>query len=358
MFLFSFSAFAAEDETKQVMIELEAITEDKDYFCPNEQAEYTLTLKNKLGSSWIRVKFELSSKSINQPFTENHLQIQDGWEKHGDYFYYTKKADAYQDYPVVKGIQIPDATAVEHHASITIAVYGEAIPYDAVIPDFSSEKPWDRGTGTNSLPGIYQTQITGSSHQGFSDKNSIYLYSSPQETGTFSTGIWELVDEKNHNWKYHDCNGYYAKNGWIYVENPYSPNKKNANWFHFNEEGIMTFGWYRANEKAWYYCHEISDGNLGMLIRGWYKDIQDGNIYFLDQKTGIMLSGWQEINGKHYYFTTLEEVPRQTWFWQTLENTELGRWIYERLGYRSYGSMYVNETVPDGQKVNQEGIRE
>lgn len=39
-------------------------------------------------------------------------------------------------------------------------------------------------------------------------------------------------------------------------------------------------------------------------------------------------------------------------------DTELGKWIYEYLGYRSYGSMYVNEETPDGQRVNAAGIRE
>ena len=33
----------------------------------------------------------------------------------------------------------------------------------------------------------------------------------------------------------------------------------------------------------------------------------------------------------------------------------LGEWIYEQLGYRSYGSMYVNEKTPDGQWVDKNG---
>ena len=60
----------------------------------------------------------------------------------------------------------------------------------------------------------------------------------------------------------------------------------------------MTVGWYQASDALWYYTSEVSDGNLGMLIKGWHKDGQDGKWYFLDRRTGIMLSGWQEIDGK------------------------------------------------------------
>ena len=51
--------------------------------------------------------------------------------------------------------------------------------------------------------------------------------------------------------------------------------------------------------------------------------------------------------GKFYYFTRLEETYRQNWFW----NTKVGRWIYDFLGYRTYGSMFVQEETPDGYQV-------
>lgn len=120
----------------------------------------------------------------------------------------------------------------------------------------------------------------------------------------------------------------------------------------------MTVGWYVTDNGVWYYCHEVSDGNLGMLVKGWHEDSQDGKKYFLDRKTGIMLSGWQEIDGHSYYFATASEVAQQSWFWKTFGDTGLGKWMYERLGYRSFGSMYVNERTPDGQKVDEAGRKE
>ncbi len=369
-----FPAFAAENSkesvvettTKQVLVELEAVVEERDYFKPNEAAEYALMLKNKLGPAWIRVKFDLSGKNIDREFTDRDLKIQDGWVKRGGYYYYTKKAEAYTDYLVVDGIQIPGVAATlsankqveknkeEKRASVMVSVYGEAIQYDSIIPDFSKEKPWEGQKPQHST----NTSGTSPRIKRKSDTGSIYLYSSPQETGTVSTGNWELINEENHIWKYRGRDGTYAKDGWIYVYNPYSQEEENYSWFHFDKDGIMTYGWYKAEERVWYYCHAVSDGSLGKLIKGWHEDVQDGKKYFLDRKTGIMLSGWQEIDGDEYYFATYEEIPQQTWIWKVLGDSDLGEWIYEQLGYRSYGSMYVNEKTPDGQKVNNEGKKE
>lgn len=355
-----------ENTTKQVLVELEAAVEEKDYFKPNEAAEYTLTLKNKLGPAWVRVKFDLSGENIDREFTDKGLKIQEGWVKRGDYFYYTKKAEAYTDYLVVDGIQIPGiaiAKPTEKQfaknekktgASVSVSVYGEAIQYDSITPDFSKEKPWEGKKPQHS------TTISGNSPRikRSSDTGSIYLYSSPQEAGTISTGTWEQINEEKHIWKYRGRDGSYAKDGWIYVYNPYAKDEEKYSWFHFDKDGVMTYGWYKAEERIWYYCHAISDGSLGKLIKGWHEDEQDGKKYFLDRKTGIMLSGWQEIDGDEYYFAVYEEIPQQTWLWKVFGDSDLGEWIYVQLGYRSYGSMYAHEKTPDGQSVDREGKKE
>lgn len=349
--------WAAETTPKQVVIELEAISGEKEHYLPKEQAEYTLTLKNKLGPSWVRVKFAFTGKNVDKTFSDENLNIRSAWVKQGDYFYYTKKAEAYTDYTIVEGIQIPDVVPVKagEDASVTISVYGDAIQYDGFYPNFESKEPW-KGAEIK-----HTSSVSGSSSyhsSGGSGTRPITLYSSPQEKGNSTEGQWELVNAENHAWKYRNSNGNYAKNGWIYVKNPYSTKSNKYDWFHFDKDGMMTFGWYHADGGVWYYCHEISDGNLGMMERGWHEDIQDGKKYFFDQKTGIMLSGWQEIDGHSYYFATATDVPQQTWFWKTFGDTGLGKWMYECLGYRSYGSMYRNELTPDGQRVNEAGMKE
>lgn len=112
----------------------------------------------------------------------------------------------------------------EERASVTVSVYGEAIQYDNVTPDFSSETPWNKEEPQHTA------HTSGVSHRRIDLEDSIYLYSSPQKTGTASTGNWELIDQENHR-KYRRNNGNYAKNGWIYVYNPYSRKMRNIGGF-------------------------------------------------------------------------------------------------------------------------------
>lgn len=71
----------------------------------------------------------------------------------------------------------------------------------------------------------------------------------------------------------------------------------------------------------------------GYLMSGWFTDA-DQNIYYLcplhDGRFGQMLTGWQTINGKEYYFET--------------SGAKAGR-------------MYRNEKTPDGHTVGADGIK-
>ena len=165
-------------------------------------------------------------------------------------------------------------------------------------------------------------------------------------------GQWRLLDQEKQQWEYIFKDGSKAKDGWFYLYNPYSSDENKTNWFYFRKQGIMQFGWIRSENQNWYFCHEISDGNLGTLKRGWHEDLDDKAKYYLDPVTGIMQTGWRNIDGKFYYFTPLKYATGQSWFW----NTEIGRWLFRFLGYRTYGSMYQNEKTPDGYSVDVNGV--
>lgn len=180
----------------------------------------------------------------------------------------------------------------------------------------------------------------------------MHLYPDPSVKSGYSGGIWKLIDGDLHKWEYLFEDGKKAKNGWAYLLNPYSQDENKYNWFCFDSDGTMQFGWIRTEHGNWYFCHEISDGNLGQLKRGWHLDTSDQRTYYLDPVTGIMQTGWRKIGEQMYYFTPLEHTKRQNWFW----NTEIGRWLYDFLGYRTYGSMYQKEMTPDGYYVDENGV--
>lgn len=189
------------------------------------------------------------------------------------------------------------------------------------------------------------------------------MYDDPD--GTLRTGLtggsWQLLEAATHQWSYTTANGMRAKNGWLYIHNPYADNGKGENaWFKFNADGIMEYGWIRSANQNWYYCHAVSDGRLGTMQTGWHQDADDGRYYYLDPLNGIMQTGWRTIEGKTYYFAGTADIPEQTWYYEAFDralgDTAFGKWVYKRLGLRSYGSLYQKERTPDGSYVDEQGV--
>ena len=171
-------------------------------------------------------------------------------------------------------------------------------------------------------------------------------------------GQWVLVNAGKQQWKYRLPDGTYLKSGFALVYNPWRKPSGTWRWYHFDENGIMSVGWIRAEGEIWYHAHEISDGDLGALETGWIMNSEDGIPYFCNERDSSMMTGWvgfKEKDGtcRYSYFARLEDTYRRNWFF----NTAAGRWLYDHLGHRSYGSMYRNEQTPDGRRVDAEGFR-
>ena len=181
------------------------------------------------------------------------------------------------------------------------------------------------------------------------------IYANPDRSVTRGSvgGAWKLIDAENHKWIYTTAAGAQARGGWMFIGNPYAKDEAGRfSWFKFNQDGIMEFGWIKSQNGKWYHTHAVSDGNLGILGKGWYHEVMDDRWYYLDEQTGEMQVGWTTVNGKAYYFTEEELVPQQTYF-----QKEDGYWYYDNEGRRPYGSMYQNEAAPDGRMVGQDGVR-
>ncbi len=173
---------------------------------------------------------------------------------------------------------------------------------------------------------------------------------------SFDKGSWILVDEEKKLWSYRLPSGELVRSGFAYLFNPYSSKENKSNWFYFDKDGFMGISWIKTESDMWYFANDISDGELGALKTGWHDDSSDGRTYFLSLSDGHMLTGWMNIENSdgmgRYYFATLEDTYKQNWFWNTL----IGRWLYDMLGDRTYGSMYRNEVTPDGRRVDEKGL--
>ena len=65
--------------------------------------------------------------------------------------------------------------------------------------------------------------------------------------------------------------------------------------YYFHEQyGFIPMGWRNDLEKEYYY------NDHGFVVLGWIND--NGDIYYMDPVDGVVLTGWQEIEGKKYYF--------------------------------------------------------
>lgn len=103
--------------------------------------------------------------------------------------------------------------------------------------------------------------------------------------------------------------------------------------------------WYRTQAGLWYYF----ENDRVTTKRGWFNDATDGQTYYLDPDTGIMLVGWILIDGNYYYFNESHNNENN---WR-----EVGNGFFESLGkkVKAYGSMFKDEYTPDGKKVDASG---
>ncbi len=120
----------------------------------------------------------------------------------------------------------------------------------------------------------------------------------------------------------------------------------NGAWYAFGADGYAESGWVKdISSGSWYYVN-INSG----MATGWHADSQDGEMYYLDPASGKMLTGWQEIEGKWYYFNS--NPTGETWSF----NDETGEWFYLGNENRPLGSMFRNEKTPDGYYVDENGV--
>lgn len=103
-----------------------------------------------------------------------------------------------------------------------------------------------------------------------------------------------------------------VKNGWV----------KEGNKKYYYENGAVKKGWQEINGK-WYFFDES-----GVMMTGWLSN--NGEKYYLDEQ-GSMLSGWQGIAGKKYYFGTDGEM-KTGWL-----NYEGNRYLFDEDGAMKTG---------------------
>ena len=161
---------------------------------------------------------------------------------------------------------------------------GHRVTAQAVLESSSPETPDDPKGDRN----------TGSDSDGDTDWN-------------VTRNAWET---KNVNgvvrWRYYGSDGRCVSNAWKQL-----PYKETMFWYHFGADGYMDTGWFKDADRNWYYLNPVSDGTQGTMKTGWLKDA-DGNWYYLnpvsDGTRGAMKTGWfKDVDGNWYYLNPVSD---------------------------------------------------
>lgn len=107
-------------------------------------------------------------------------------------------------------------------------------------------------------------------------------------------------------WRYYDSDGRRVFNVWkqlLYEGTMF--------WYHFGADGYMDTGWFKDADGNWYYLNQASDGTQGTMKISWFKDT-DGNWYYLnpvsDGTRGAMKTGWfKDVDGNWYYLNPVSD---------------------------------------------------
>ena len=127
--------------------------------------------------------------------------------------------------------------------------------------------------------GIRQTELTVNGHTyKFNPLTGVI------DTTTLNDGLNQIA---GHVYYYNRSANSFAFNSW---------QKLNGSWYHFNNDGTASIGWFKSPAGFWYLFDSKGASKLG-----WFKS-QAGLWYYFDSVNTNALTNWQRINGYWYYF--------------------------------------------------------
>ena len=138
--------------------------------------------------------------------------------------------------------------------------------------------------------GIRQTELTVNGHTyKFNPLTGVI------DTTTLNDGLNQIA---GHVYYYNRSANSFAFNSW---------QKLNGSWYHFNNDGTASIGWFKSPAGFWYLFDSKGASKLG-----WFKS-PAGYWYYFDNTNANALKGWQKIKGYWYYFNNTSSNALTNW---------------------------------------------
>lgn len=80
-------------------------------------------------------------------------------------------------------------------------------------------------------------------------------------------------------WTFRDLHNVEAKDGWYQCEYNHD-----VEWYHFDATGHVSSGWYQDQDGNVYYLYPAHDGKFGQMVTGWQTI--DGKRYYFEERAG------------------------------------------------------------------------
>ena len=185
--------------------------------------------------------------------------------------------------------------------------------------------------------GIRQTELTVNGHTyKFNPLTGVI------DTTTLNDGLNQIA---GHVYYYNRSANSFAFNSW---------QKLNGSWYHFNNDGTASIGWFKSPAGFWYLFDSKGASKLG-----WFKS-PAGYWYYFDNTNANALKGWQKIKGYWYYFNNTSSNALTNWqrvngYWYYFDPTNADArtgWFKSQAGLWYYFDSVNTNALTNWQRIN------
>ena len=280
-----------------------------------------------------------------------------GWKKIGKNWYYFEKEENL------------DGPYMYRNDSYRIGTYAYVFDANGVMCT-----GWTKLTSFSGWDSWYYSDSNGHAVSGWQKIGKKWYYFSPYSNDML-TGLSSIYNESTEEYDYYYFNeNGVMQTGWVGYES-----SGETDWYYFASSGLGAEGWTQINKK-WYYFEDAraltgmvtigsdtyffglptkEDGSanpdVGVMQTGWVRGrvnvayYSSVDCWYYCKGNGVMVTGWQKINGKWYYFEPFDDGPfdgtMATGF-EYLYNEETHH--YDIYYFGDNGVMQADKWVKDG----------